>query len=98
MKRGTSGTGNRISTKARDGTPISGPRNAGYFNIRAGEKRRCCADDRMMRSGKTEDAMSTSGVVSIAGRQFRCALAVMETQLGSNRAISRVRRSEIRRA
>ena len=89
VKRGTSGTGDRISTKARDGTPIGGPRSAGHFNIRAGEKRRCCADDRMMRSGKTEDAMSTSGVVSIAGRQLRSALAVVETQLESNCVISR---------
>lgn len=92
VKRRTSGTGDRMSAKARNGTPIGGPRNADHFNIRAVEDHRSSADNRVMRSGKAEYAMSAAGVVGIAGRQFRVAPAVMEAQLESGGAVRRVRR------
>jgi len=44
----------------------------------------------MMRSDKAKYAMGAAGVVSVARRQFRRALAVMKTQLESKCAVSRV--------
>ena len=58
--------------------PISGPRNVDNVNIRAVENDRRRVDDRMVRSGETEDAMCAAAVI---GRQFRLALAVMQTEL-----------------
>jgi hypothetical protein len=49
-------------------------------------------DHRVMRSGKTEDAMCAAGMIGIAGRQVRCGLAVMKTKLESRHVLVGLRR------
>jgi len=70
--------------------PSRHPRGIDSFSKHAveGDGRR--PDCRMMRSGKTEDAMGVAGMIGIAGRQLRRVLGIVQTQLESRRVIANI--------
>jgi hypothetical protein len=68
VERRTSRTCYRIGRKARKALTIRYPRGIDILNIHAMEDAVWRHDRRVMRSGKTEDAMSEAGMIGIAGR------------------------------
>jgi len=53
--------------------------------------RRC--DGRMMRAGKTEDAVAAAGVVRDPGRRARCTIWVVQTKREGRRTATGIRRN-----
>jgi len=70
-----------------DGLPIGNQRSIDDFDIRAVEADERRPDHRMMRSGKTEDAMAAASVIGIACGYLRNALAVVDTKLETRRGV-----------
>lgn len=74
-----------------DGLPIGNQRNTDDFNIRAVEPEKRRPNHRMMRSGKTEDAIGATRMIGIAGGHPRCILAVVDTKLEARSVIGGMR-------
>jgi len=74
-----------------DGLPIDNPRNIDDFNIGAVETEKWRPDHRMVRPGKTEDAMGALGMIGITGGRLRSALTVMDTKLETWRVVAGMR-------
>jgi hypothetical protein len=92
VERRTSRTCYRISRKSGKALTTRYPRGIDILNMHTMEDAVRRHDGRVMRSGKTEDAMSGAGMIGIAGRQLRSPLAVVLTKLKSRRAITGSRR------
>lgn len=92
-ERRTSGTCYGMSGPTVGGLPVGNPRNINDLNIIAAieaEQRR--PNYRMMRSGKTENAMRAPGMIGSAGRQGRCAIGVVQAELEGRRVVAGIRR------
>ena len=80
-----------MGSRAGEVLSMRHPGGIDSFDTNAVEDGGCYSQRRMMRSGKAEDAMRATGMIGIAGRQFRYGLAVMQTELQGRCTLGSVR-------
>ena len=86
--------GDLLSNAREEGGGRAYPRPTALrrFRHKRDGRRRAARDHRVMRSGKTENAMRAAGMTGAAGRLVRQGLIVVETKLETRRAVMGLRR------